>query len=134
MDERTAREQIDNNIAMWSRGVDITKDQFAFAVVEKSSGELIGSIQVSKYHGKKKLKNFEVGYDIGEAYQNKGYANEAAKEIVKWAMPQIIDAGEAPKIVGKAEHKNYASCKVLEKSGFSFMKKELFCRVYEING
>ena len=133
LNEKTAREQIDNSIAMWTQGIDITKDQFAFAVEEKTSGKLIGSVQVSKYHGKKKLKNFEVGYDIGETYQNNGYATEAVEEIVKWAMPQISDAGEAPKIVGKVEHKNFASCKVLEKAGFSFVKKELFCHVYEIN-
>lgn len=133
LNEKTAREQIEKNMRMWSRKIDITKDQFVFAVVEKESGELVGSVQVSRYHGKKKLKNFEVGYDIGEAYQNKGYATEAVEEIIKWAIPLIIEAGEALRIVGKVEHKNFASRKVLEKAGFRFVKKQLFCHVYEIN-
>jgi len=132
LNEKRAKEKIENSIAMWRREIDITKDQFIFAVVEKESGHLIGSIGVSRYHGKKKLKDFEVGYDIGEAYQNKGYATEATKEIVKWALPRLIEAGETPRIVGKAEHKNFASRKVLEKAGFRFVKKELFCHVYEI--
>jgi len=134
LNEKRAREQIEKNIAMWSRKIDITKDQFIFAVVEKKSGQLVGSVGVSKYHGKKRLKDFEVGYDIGEAYQNKGYATEATKEIIKWAIPRLVEAGENPRIVGKAEHKNLASRKVLEKAGFRFLKKELFCHVYEING
>lgn len=56
LNEKRAREQIEKNIAMWSRKIDITKDQFIFAVVEKKSGELIGSVGVSRYHGKKSSK------------------------------------------------------------------------------
>jgi RimJ/RimL family protein N-acetyltransferase len=129
-----AKEQIEKNMEMWSRKIDIAKEQFIFAVVKKDTGELIGSVGISKYHGRKKLKDFEVGYDIGEAYQNKGYATEAAKAIVKWASPRLTEIGVIPKIVGKAEHKNFASRRVLEKAGFRFVKKTLFCHVYEIAG
>lgn len=132
--ESMAKEQIEKNMAMWSRTIDFTKDQFIFAVAKKDTGELIGSVGVSKYHGRKKLKDFEVGYDIGEAYQNNGYATEATKEIVKWAFPRLTAIGEMPKIVGKVEHKNFASRKVLEKAGFKFVKKTLFCHVYELIG
>jgi RimJ/RimL family protein N-acetyltransferase len=127
-----AKEQIEKNIAMWSRKIDITKDQFIFAVEKKDAGELIGSVGVSKYHGRKKLKNFEVGFDIGEAYQNKGYASEATYEILKWASKMLSEIGAKPKIIGKAEHKNFASRKVLEKAGFTLKKKSWFCHIYEI--
>ena len=131
LNEKRAKEQIENNIAMWSRGIDIAKDQFFFAIETKETGELIGSVHVSKYHGRQKLKDFEVGFDIGEAYQNKGYATEATLEIMKWAFQKMSEIGATPKIVGKAQHKNFASQKVLEKAGFKFVKKTLFCRVYE---
>lgn len=81
-----AKEQIERNMEMWSRGIDMKKDQFIFAIERKDTGELIGSVGVSQYHGRKKLKDFEVSYGIGEAYQNNGYATEATKEILKWAV------------------------------------------------
>jgi len=132
LNEKRAKVQIENNIEIWSRGIDITKDQFYFAIEEKNTGKLVGSVQVSRYHGKKKLKDYEVGFDIGEAFQNKGYATEATKEILKWAFQMLSEIGATPKIVGKTEHKNFASRKVLEKAGFKFIKKTLFCHVYEI--
>jgi len=132
LNEKMAKDQIEKNIAMWSRKIDITKDQFIFAVEKKDTGELIGSVGVSKYHGQKKLKDYEVGFDIGEAYQNKGYATEATQEILKWASQMLSEIGATPKIVGKAEHKNFASRKVLEKSGFTLKKKSWFCHIYEV--
>jgi len=132
LNEKRAKEQIERNTEIWSRGIDITKDQFYFAIEEKDTGKLVGSVQVSKYHGKKELKDFEVGFDIGEAYQNKGYATEATKGILKWAFQMLSEVGAAPNIVGKTEHRNFASRRVLEKVGFKFKKKTLFCHVYEI--
>ena len=82
LNEKRAKVQIEKNIEIWSRRIDITKDQFYFAIEEKNTGKLVGSVQVSRYHGKKKLKDYEVGFDIGEAYQNKGYATEATKDFV----------------------------------------------------
>lgn len=134
MNEARAKEQIGNNMALWSRDVDLMKDNCTLAVVKKDGGELIGSVGISKYHGKKKLKDIEVAFDIGEAHQNKGYATEAAIAIVNWGLPRLAEIGETPKIVGKAEHKNFASRRTLEKAGFAFTRKEFFCHVYEING
>lgn len=132
LNETRAREHIEKNIEMWSRKIDITKDQFYFAIEKKDTGELIGSVQVSKYHGKKKLNDLEVGFDIGEAYQNNGYATEATREILRWAFQMLSEIGTTPKIVGKTEHKNFASRRVLEKTGFKLIKKTFFCHVYEI--
>jgi len=131
LDEKMAKEQIEKNIEMWSRKIDITKDQFFFAIEEKDTGKLVGSVHVSKYHGKKELREFEIGFDIGESYQNRGYATEATQEIMKWAFQKLSEIGATPKIIGKAEHKNYASRRVLEKSGFTLKKKSWFCHIYE---
>jgi len=132
LNEKTAKEQIKKNIEMWARGIDIAKDQFFFAIEAKETGQLIGSVQVSKYHGKKELEDFEVGFDIGEEYQNKGYATEAAREILKWAFQRLSEIGAEARIVGKTQHKNFASRRVLEKAGFKLVKKTFLCHVYEI--
>lgn len=133
LDKKRAKVQIEENNLMWNEKIDLTKKQYTFAIEEKKSRKLIGSIGVSIYHGKKKLKDFEVGYDIGETYQNKGYATEAVVAIVAWIIPRLEELNKELKIVGKAEHKNLASRRVLEKAGFKLVKKHLFCHIYEIN-
>ena len=127
-----AKEQIEKNIEIWSRGINIAKDQFVFAIEKKDAGELIGSVQVTRFRGRKEMKDYEIGFDIGEAYQNKGYATEASLEILKWAFQMLSEIGAEQRILGITEHKNYASRKVLEKTGFNFVKRTLFCHVYEI--
>lgn len=131
LDENRAKAQIEKNWILWHEVIDITKDQYAIAIEEKCSGNLIGSVEVSKYHGKKKLKHFEVGYYIGEAYQNKGYATEAVKHIIKWVDPYLKAKQEELRVFGKVEHKNVASIRVLEKAGFKQVKKTILCRIYE---
>lgn len=131
LNSKRGKEQIKNNSRLWQEKIDITKAQYAFAIVEKNTGNLIGSVEISKYHGKKCLKHFEVGYYIGESYQNKGYATEAVKQVIKWAKPLLEEKNQELRIIGKVEHRNYASARVLEKSEFKLVKKTLLCRIYE---
>lgn len=131
LNEKRGKAQIEKNGKLWRGVIDITKDQYAFAIEEKCSGNLVGSVEVSKYHGKKRLKHFEVGYYIGEDYQNKGYATEAVNQVIDWVKPYLEEAQEELRIFGKVEHKNYASCRVLEKAGFKQVRKTLLCQIYE---
>lgn len=131
LNEKRAKTQIERNWNLWHDVIDMTKDQYAFAIEEKCSGDLIGSVEVSKYHGKKKLKHFEVGYYIGESYQNKGYATEAVNHVIKWAEPYLKEKQEELRVFGKVEHKNIASLRVLEKAGFKLVRKTVLCRIYE---
>ncbi len=132
-DENLAAEQIEQNIATWSRPVDIMKDQCDLAIALKDTGELIGSVGLSKFHGVEELKDIEIGYDIAQAHQGKGYATEAARAAVAWGMDRLREIGAAPKIVGKAEHENWPSRRVLEKAGFAFVCAEKYCSVYQIS-
>ena len=56
----------------------------------------------------------EIGYGICEEYQNNGYATEAVKAVVEWALNEPdVTAVEA-----ETDPENAASKRVLEKCGF----------------
>ena len=56
----------------------------------------------------------EIGYGILDAYQGRGYATEAVRAVIAWALTQpgvrVVEA--------EAESDNAASLRVLEKCGF----------------
>jgi len=82
---------------------------YVMAVVEKSSGVLIGHAGLSKVD-----KGIEIGYAIGMKYQRKGYAKEAVNAYTDWAKVNLgLD-----KIYGLVEVDNSASIKVLIGSGY----------------
>lgn len=129
-------EAIEMNIAAWSKKVNLLTNKYGcgLAVVRKETGELIGFVDVTKFHGPEdELKDVEIGYHIGEAYQGKGYGTEAARAAVKWGLAELHKLGAEQKIVGKAEHENWASRRVLEKAGFTYVSAEQYLSVYEIS-
>lgn len=59
-------------------------NHFRWGIVKKSSGEMIGLIQL---HSKDDLNNnCKIGYIIGYKHNKKGYAREAAREIINFAF------------------------------------------------
>lgn len=127
--EENAIKSIKDNMELWSRKVDILKEEAGFAIALKSTGELIGFLGL----GKARCEHVEIGYEIGEQYQNNGYATEAVKAAVEWGFSRLKEVGAELKIVCKAEHENWASRKVAEKAGFTFSHAEQYVSVYEIN-
>jgi ribosomal-protein-alanine N-acetyltransferase len=87
---------------------------FSFwAVVEKATGRVIGSC------GLKYLDNgplIEVGYHLARSAWGKGYATEAAKASVRYGFDQL----QLQRIVGVVDPLNFASQRVLEKSGLTY--------------
>ncbi|WP_058301893.1 GNAT family N-acetyltransferase [Gorillibacterium timonense] len=123
---------MENNIATWSRRVNVLKDDCGLAIVRKEDRALIGLVGISKFHGpEEELADVEIGYHIGEAYQGNGYGTEAAIAAVEWGLAELREFGAVPKIVGKAEHENKSSRRVLEKAGFTFVHEEPYLSVYE---
>ena len=126
---------IDHNRAAWSKKVNLQEEQAGYdlAIVLKETGALIGSVGLTKFHGaENELKDIEIGYHIGEAYQGNGYGTEAAIAATRWGFIELHKFGTDLKIVGKAEHDNVASRRVLEKAGFQFVHSEPYLSVYEI--
>lgn len=87
---------------------------YEFAVCNKSTGDLYGSIALSN---NKKHKNGELAYMIGEPYWNEGYGTEAAEAIIKWAFEHMA----YHKIYARYFVTNPASGRIMEKIG---MEKE----------
>jgi ribosomal-protein-alanine N-acetyltransferase len=89
---------------------------FVMAVVEKDSNELVGHVGLSEIK-----QGIEIGYAVGEKYQNKGYASEAVNAYAAWAKKEFC----LEKVYGVVKSENYASCMVLERSGLTYVKDDI---------
>lgn len=86
-----------------------------FMITLKGNDEPIGGIDVVGYRD-----DFpEVGYCLSRKYWNKGYMSEACKAIIN----HLFDLG-FKKILIRADERNLASNRVIEKCGFIFTHKE----------
>jgi ribosomal-protein-alanine N-acetyltransferase len=66
------------------------------------------------------LKEVDLGYRFMEKYWGQGYATEAAFAAVKYGFEKL----HIPRITGRADPKNLASARVLEKIGMKFIGQE----------
>lgn len=129
----TAVKEIEVMIEKSNREVNLLKESFDSGVFLKETGELVGTISLNKFHGpEEELDYVEIGFGIGETYQDNGYATEAAKAAVKWGLKRLRELGAEPKIEGNVEHENWPSRRVLEKAGFTFVRAEKYLSIYEI--
>ena len=87
-----------------------------YGITLKSSGKLIGSIDVVGY-----FENApEIGYCIGKAYWNNGYMTEACKALIDY----LISLGHK-RIIIRAAKDNIGSNRVIQKCGLTlFMQTE----------
>ena len=88
-----------------------------WAIIYKPDNKVIG------FAGLKYLPEFnetDLGFRFLPEYWNKGIATEASKEIIKYGFENF----DLNRIIGIAMPENIGSCKVLEKSGLSFYKKD----------
>ncbi len=90
-----------------------------WAVIYKPDNRLIG------FNGLKfmpEVNDTDIGYRYLKEYWGKGIATEAAKPMIKYGFEHL----NLEKIIGIAMHENVASCKVLEKLGLVYYKKDYF--------
>jgi len=83
------------------------------AVVHKKDQKVIGFAGL-KYEAE--WEATDIGYRLLPEYWGKGLATEAALPFIFYGL-QVL---KLPKIVGAADEKNPASCKVLEKLGLKY--------------
>ena len=89
-------------------------NHFRWGIVEKSSGEMIGLIQI---HSKDEINNnCKIGYIIGYQYNKKGYAREAVKEMIRFAFNVI----GYHRIEAEIVEENVDSIKLAESLGMHF--------------
>jgi RimJ/RimL family protein N-acetyltransferase len=93
-----------------------------FAVELLETGELIGFVGLSLPNFMPELlPSVEIGWRLGKAYWGKGYATEAAKEALEFAirLPYIEE------IVSICQLGNVASARVMQKIGLKFDRRSV---------
>ncbi|MEM6803630.1 MAG: GNAT family N-acetyltransferase [Bacteroidota bacterium] len=106
-----------------------------YTVIRKEDGAKIGSCGLYDREG---LEGIDIGFAFLEAYEKKGYAYEAASEVMRAAIEEFGIA----KISGITVKENLASQKLLEKLGLKFKEiirmegdsEELMLYVWEKSG
>ena len=87
-----------------------------WAVVEKATGRLIGSISLQADGKRPKMESARrMGYVLGEGYWGQGYATEACREILRYAFEEL----HCPVISADLFPTNAKSRRVLKKLGFA---------------
>ena len=84
-----------------------------FAIVVRSSGNLIGAIGLVVNH---RHVHGELGYWIGHHYWNEGYCTEAAREVVRYGFEEL----GLHRIHAMHLSRNPASGKVMRKIGMAY--------------
>jgi RimJ/RimL family protein N-acetyltransferase len=86
-------------------------DQISAAVCLRESGELIGDTMLrwaSQEH-----RTAEIGFIFHPHHHGRGYATESARPLMDFAFA----AAGFHRIIGRLDHRNFASARVLEKLG-----------------
>lgn len=90
-------------------------DWYRFAVVLRDTDTLIGTVLL---YFEEEVDAWEIGYNFGKQYWGKGYATEAAKKVIDFAVNRLGIA----EIVGRYAVENPGSGNVMRKLGFRYEK------------
>ncbi|MDC1327201.1 GNAT family N-acetyltransferase [Ulvibacter sp.] len=88
-----------------------------WALIYKPENKIIGFAGL-KYLAE--IGETDIGYRILPQYWGKGLVSEIAKKIIPYGFNEL----NLKRIIGITMPENIASCKVLEKIGFSFYKED----------
>jgi len=91
---------------------------YHWAITDKETGEVIGSVSVSNIKNKKKY--CEVGYTIARKYWNLGIATEVLKCLIDYLTNTIGFTN----IRALHDVRNRASGRVMEKAGMVYIKRK----------
>lgn len=89
------------------------KEAFAWAITD--NGRVIGSIGIFRKGNIHRL-TAEMGYYLAEDFWGKGIATEAVREAVSYVFLHT----DIVRVYAEPFARNLASCRVLEKAGFTF--------------
>ena len=88
-------------------------DDYEFAIC--LNGKHIGAISLSQVED----KFYEIGWVLDKEYHGRGYATEAAQELVRLAK-----SFGATKMIAHCDTRNVASRRVMEKLGMKFVREQ----------
>jgi len=107
--EDEVRTALDKKIA--GTAIRSESDALFLAAVLKSTGELVGDIVlhwISREH-----RTGEIGFIVHPDHQGHGYATESVRVLTRLAFEDL----QLHRVIGRAEARNIASARVLEKLG-----------------
>ena len=111
-------EEAGEAIAFYSDCTEKEQLPFVLAVELKETGELIGDTGINEVVGKP--REVEIGFVISDRYSNRGYATELVEAMTIFAFEKF----DIETLYGRVMHGNDASVRVLEKTGYTFLKEE----------
>lgn len=97
---------------IWAENYQAENNFCRWKVIEKSSGEIIGSCGFARPHGTDEV---ELGYLFAQKHWGKGFATEAAEAAKLYGFGKL----GFREIIAMTDLENTASQKVLEKIGFA---------------
>jgi [ribosomal protein S5]-alanine N-acetyltransferase len=101
-------------ISQYCPSADPSNTPYVLAVCLAASGEVIGHVGFSPCE-----YGVEVGYAIGNAHQNRGYAKQAVLAASIWALSRY----SLPFVHAVVAADSVGSCKVLESCGFQMLSE-----------
>ncbi|MDQ0268396.1 GNAT family N-acetyltransferase [Cytobacillus purgationiresistens] len=113
-----AKEKI-SKIIQWYKECHKTYGLSVYAVIEKSSGELIGT---AGFNITDSVKKIEIIAHFRQTSWGKGYATEAIISCINMAK----NHGKVKTIHASADTNNLASAKIMQKLDFKYQGKEWF--------
>jgi len=100
------------------------------AVIERKEKRLIGCCGLRHLNGSEEI---EIGLLFGEQSWGKGFATEAAKEVMRYAFTEM----NLGKLVALINPLNLAARRVLEKLGMKYIEQSIYsgieCLKYELS-
>ena len=120
--EPRSRSEVEEFIASSSASLEKEGDKLRLAVVLRESGDVIGDVVLvwsSSEH-----QQGEIGFIFNPDHQGKGYATEAAVELLRFGFEGV----KLHRIVGRCDDRNVASTRVMEHLG---MRREAHLRENE---
>lgn len=105
-----SREKV-REFLIWAKNYQRENGFCRWKVIEKQSGEIIGSCGFARPHGTTEI---ELGYLFAKKYWGRGLATEAARAATQYGFEKF----GFPEIIALTDLENSASRKVLEKIGF----------------
>ena len=91
---------------------------FQFAVADPTSNELLGDVGLAVHADQ--TSRAELGFTLAPAHQGKGYATEAVKRVIAYALEQL----GAETVFAVTDARNDASIALLERIGMRRMTTE----------
>ena len=99
-------------------------EYLAFVIEDKTSHLVVGSVGSSYYED---FMEVGVTYFIGADHRGNGYAAEALQCFTEYLFSRY----HLKKLVATARVNNIASCKTLEKAGFSVIETRMYQDLYD---